>query len=390
MRWIMLGVLFIVRLSMGYQFQSVASVTSTLVSEFGFTYAQVGTLIGLFLLPGIVVSIPSGLMTRAIADKNLLMLGAAAMTAGGVMMAMADDPSGLYTGRLVTGIGGSIFTVILTKMVTEWFFEKEIITALSIVLTAWPIGIALGLVSQGLIADIHGLAWVMYATAGFTLFGLLLTALFYREAPAPADLGAMPIRFGLPKRQFVHMAVVGAAWTLFNASFIVLISFAPDVLIEGGYGETEARSVTSLFMWVSVVAAPLGGRVMEVLGHVTSTIFAMLLIASAGMLAIAYNMAPEITFVVAGIFFGIPAGALMSLSSEAVSPDNRGPGLGIFYTWYYLGMAIAPALAGWTKDVTANAAAPVILAAAMLVMTVLWVGLFRLLQRSWPIESAAS
>ena len=63
LRWIMLAVLFVVRLAMGYQFQSVASVAPRLVAEFGLTYAEVGALIGFFLLPGIVVAIPSGLLT---------------------------------------------------------------------------------------------------------------------------------------------------------------------------------------------------------------------------------------------------------------------------------------------------------------------------------------
>ena len=39
LRWVMLIVLFLVRLAMGYQFQSVASVSSHLVNELGFSYA---------------------------------------------------------------------------------------------------------------------------------------------------------------------------------------------------------------------------------------------------------------------------------------------------------------------------------------------------------------
>jgi len=91
----MLGVLFVVHLAMGYQFQSVASVSAILVEEFGFSYLEIGTLICFFLLPGIVVAVPSGLMTRTLADKNPLMLGATAMIAGGLIMAMASTPSAL-------------------------------------------------------------------------------------------------------------------------------------------------------------------------------------------------------------------------------------------------------------------------------------------------------
>ena len=79
LRWLMLIVLFLVRLAMGYQFQSVASVSSHLVTDLGLSYTQVGTLIGFFLLPGIFIAIPSGTLTRAVTDKNLLMIGALAM-----------------------------------------------------------------------------------------------------------------------------------------------------------------------------------------------------------------------------------------------------------------------------------------------------------------------
>lgn len=389
MRWVMLLLLFLVRLSMGYQFQSVASLSSTLVEEFGFSYAEIGTLIGFFLLPGIVVSIPSGLMTRAVTDKNLLMLGAGAMVAGGIVMGMAANPSSLYWGRLLTGIGGSIFNVILTKMVSEWFFEKEIVTALGIMLTAWPIGIVLGLHTLAPIGELYGWNWAMYATAGLALFGLLLTLWFYREAPAPAARDTAPPRFGLPMRQFIHMSAVAIAWTMLNAALIVAVSFGPGALVESGYDGASARTAASLFMWVMLFSLPLGGRAVEMLGYITPTIVVCYLITAGAMLAIAQGLAPEFSYILAGLCFGLPAGAVMALTAEAVSSGNRGPGLGIFYTWYFVGMTVAPALAGWSRDISGTAAAPIFLAAGMMVMVILFVGLLRLLQRIWPIETDA-
>ncbi len=79
----------------------------------------------------------------------------------------------------------------------------------------------------------------------------------------------------------------------------------------------------------------------------------------------------------------------MALSAEAVSSDNRGPGLGIFYTWYYVGMTVGPALAGWTRDISGSTAAPIILGAAMLIGVVLLIGTLRVLQVVWPIEAAS-
>ncbi len=390
MRWMMLLVLFLVRLAMGYQFQSVASTSSQLVDAFGLSYAEVGTLIGFFLLPGVFIAIPSGAITRAVADKNLLMIGALAMAVGALVMGSATSASELYAGRLITGVGGTIFNVILTKIVTEWFIEKEIVLALSVMLTAWPVGIALGLLTQGQVAGVYGWGWVMHLTAVVALAALFLTAVFYRAPPSSSTSSNEPLRFGLPSRELVHMSIVGLGWTLFNAAFILVVSFAPDALVSAGYNHGAAHSVTSLFMWVTVISVPLGGRVLESIGYITPAIAVSLLTASAAILAISFGIVPVAMFILLGIFAGIPAGALMSLSAEAVRSENRGPGLGVFYTWYYAGMTAAPVIAGWLRDWTGSTKAPVLFSALLLASAVLCVWLLRLLQANWPIRNLAS
>jgi predicted MFS family arabinose efflux permease len=378
LRWVMLLVLFLVRLAMGYQFQSVASVSSHLVTELGLTYTQVGTLIGFFLLPGIFISIPSGTLTRAVRDKNLLMLGALAMIAGALIMASAEGADALYVGRLTTGIGGSIFNVILTKMVTDWFIEHEIVTALAVMLTAWPIGISLGLVSQGAIADAYGWSWAMHATGILAFVALILTATLYRDPPGIAHASAERLRIGLPSRQFVHIGLVGIGWTLYNAAFIIFVSFVPDVLVQHGYEPG-----------VALLSIPFGGRVLEVFGWITTAIVVTLSASALVMAAVSQGAAPEMLSVAFGVISGIPAGALMALSAEALTSDNRGPGLGIFYTWYYVGMTVSPAVAGWARDVSGNVAAPVLLGASYFGVVILCVALLRLLQATWPIEAKA-
>lgn len=383
----MLFILFLVRLAMGFQFQSVASTSAQLIDTFGLSYAEIGTLIGFFLLPGVFIAIPSGALTRAIADKNLLMLGAVAMTIGAWVMGSASDETALYAGRLITGVGGTIFNVILTKIVTEWFVDKEIVLALSIMLSAWPSGIALGLLFHGPVAGAYGWSWAMYLTAFAALAALLLTALFYRAPPAPLELPDVPPRYGLPLRQFVHVSVAGVAWALYNAVLILVVSFTPDVLVSAGYARGAANSVTSLFMWTVMVSVPLGGRLLQSIRHITPTLAALLLASSAMLAVVAGGTWPQASLIVLGIIAGVPAGALMALSAEAVSRENRGPGLGIYYTWYYLGMTLVPGLAGGLRDWTGSAKAPVLLSAVLMVSVVFCVLLLRVLQARWPIEA---
>ena len=55
-RWGILAVLFAVRLTMAFQFQSVAAVAPLLGREFGVGLADIGILIGLYFTPGVALA----------------------------------------------------------------------------------------------------------------------------------------------------------------------------------------------------------------------------------------------------------------------------------------------------------------------------------------------
>ena len=62
-RWRILAALTLARTAMGFQFQSVASVAPFLTSDLALDNAQLGWLIGLYLLPGTVIALPGGLLS---------------------------------------------------------------------------------------------------------------------------------------------------------------------------------------------------------------------------------------------------------------------------------------------------------------------------------------
>jgi len=55
--------------------------------------------------------------------------------------------------------------------------------------------------------------------------------------------------------------------------------------------------------------------------------------------------------------------------------------MGVFFTLFYLGMALLPALAGKLRDATGDAAAPTLFAAAMMASGLVLLVLFRFSQR---------
>jgi hypothetical protein len=56
--WIALAMLTTARVAMGFQFQSAASASPGLIGQFGLSQADLGALIGLYFLPGVVLALP--------------------------------------------------------------------------------------------------------------------------------------------------------------------------------------------------------------------------------------------------------------------------------------------------------------------------------------------
>src|SRR5262249_20390129 len=85
-----LAVLFLDRTTMGFQFQSVATLSDFLVAQFSVTYTQLGLLIGCYLLPGIVVAYPGGMLGKRWGDKQIAILGLTLMVVGGLVNGASD------------------------------------------------------------------------------------------------------------------------------------------------------------------------------------------------------------------------------------------------------------------------------------------------------------
>jgi hypothetical protein len=69
-RWGILAILFFVRLTMAFQFQSVAAVAPLLEKTFGVGLADIGLLIGLYFTPGVVLALPAVRSVHALATRR--------------------------------------------------------------------------------------------------------------------------------------------------------------------------------------------------------------------------------------------------------------------------------------------------------------------------------
>src|SRR5476651_2396606 len=134
-----------VRVTMPFQFQSVAAVAPLLGNEFGVGLADSGVLIGLYFAPGVALALPGGAIGQRFGDKTTALAALLPMLAGSMMMAATTSWNIQIAGRLIAGAGSVVLSVQLTKMLTDWFVGKEIATAMAILVNSWPLGIGLSL-----------------------------------------------------------------------------------------------------------------------------------------------------------------------------------------------------------------------------------------------------
>src|SRR5580700_11315530 len=114
-RWVALTVLTVARVSLGFQFQSLASISPLLRQDFGISFADVGFLIGLYMLPGIFLAVPGGLLGQRFGDKRMVCFGLVLMTLGGAVLGMAKNYEMILAGRLLSGAGGVLLNVLMSK-----------------------------------------------------------------------------------------------------------------------------------------------------------------------------------------------------------------------------------------------------------------------------------
>jgi MFS family permease len=373
-RWFVLAVLFTVRLTMAFQFQSVAAVAPLLDHAFGVSLADIGTLIGLYFAPGVVLALPGGAIGRAFGDKRTVLVALLLMLTGGLAMALSDSWFLQIAGRLVSGAGGVMLNVQMTKIVADWFSGKEIATAMGIFVNSWPAGIALSLLILPRIGTGHGIEAVYLTVAVLIASALILFALSYQPQTKAVSVAAVP-SVPLDRGTVTAVVTAGLIWGLFNIGFAMIFSFGPSMLVEHGWSISSAGSAISLALWLGVVSVPLGGFLADRSGRPSLVLTGGCIITAILMFTLPHTSAVIPDIIALGLVFGLPAGPMMSLPARVLRPETRAIGMGTFYTLYYATMMLGPTIGGtlakWTGStaITLEFGAALVLACPVL----LWV-----------------
>jgi predicted MFS family arabinose efflux permease len=387
-RWPILWLLLAVRVAMGYQFQAAAGAGPWLVEEFKIDYATLGSLIGFYVLPGIVAAVPGGYVARFVGEKRLLLFGLALMTAGGVLSGVAGDFELVFAGRAISACGVVFLFVVMTKAVGDWFEGGERFFAMALFLNGWPIGMGIALAAQPALGAFASWHWIFLTSAALCAAGFGGMLAIFRRPPQVADAEAAAGSARLSRRAAVLVTVAGLAWGTVNGGHIAVVSFAPSFLAARGIAVVDAGIIVSVNMWAAVAGVIAGGWITARVRRPVAVVACGLLVGALAGLLFVDGTDFALWLVVAGFFSALGAGVQVTLPLEALDPRVRAFGLGIFYMWWYSGFSLLPWAAGWTRDVTGNPAAPIYFGIAMVALTAPLLLLFRALQFRWRAAEA--
>lgn len=362
-RWLVLAVLLAARAATGFQFQSVGSAAGPLKAALGIDYADIGLLLGAYLLPGVVVALPAGFLGQHIRARTLGLAGLVLMVISGVALSFADSLATALAARTAGGIGATIVALVAARMTTDWFDGREIALAMSLLQTSWPFGAMVALPLQAHL--VQALGWPAVMASG-ALGALIALGAFLLLPPSPGRTEAPAGRSRLPASVLLPVLVAGTIWGAMNLACVLFFTYAPMLLVVQGSTPTVAASLAGLAIWFTIVAIPLGGYVVHRSRRPIAAIMVCGLAAAAALALFAASVHPIPSCLLFGVAIGPLSGAILSLPAQILDTRQRSIGFGLFFTCFYLLLAVGPPAAGRLQDIWHTPSAALIAGAALL------------------------
>jgi MFS family permease len=124
-----------------------------------------------------------------------------------------------------------------------------------------------------------------------------------------------------------------------------------------------------------------GGRIADRSGRGPLLFYLCCAVGLAALLLLRHTEWAVATSLAYGLAGGAPAGVIMALTGQAMAPQRRAFGMGLFFSLYFVLLAVAPPLAGLLHDATRDPFVPILFAALLSAGAVGAFVLFGLLQR---------
>ncbi len=354
-RWVILTVVYLSMLAFGFIFQSIPPVLPFIASELRLTYAQSGLLMGLFALPGVFITLLGGFLLDRYGIKTLAGSCFLLMVGGTLLVGLGGDLQILWLGRIIAGIGAFTLVILLPKIISQWFREKELGLAMGIFNTCVPLSQIICFGLFGRIGSLLGWRVPILLTGMYAFVTASLFLIFYHPVSFQKTVDDKPSGiYRKLKETGSSVWWVALSWLWFHAALVSFMTFGPDFFVRWGYTIEQSNFFIGIpSLGPLLLSAPVGYFI-DRFRHQEWLIG----VGGIGLACLTFLFNFTSSFLLLVILMAILCAliptSVYSLPPEIVKPKNLGLGFGIISTCSSTGALVAPYIVGKVGDLTGS------------------------------------
>lgn len=214
------------------------------------------------------LQVPVGVLLDRWGSRRLVLIGAALMTAGQVVLALATDVPTAVLARVLVGAGDAMTFISVLRLLPAWFPARQV----PVLTQATGIIGQLGQIASAfpLVALLHGPGWTVGfgAAAGVGVLVTILVLAVLRDAPVGTPRQASAPSLAEVRRQVVrawqHPGTRLGLWSHFTSQFsgtVFALLWGFPFLVSGqGLPPATASTLMGVLVFSGMVVGPFFGR----------------------------------------------------------------------------------------------------------------------------------
>lgn len=317
----------------------------------GGSLSMVGIVVASYAIPQLLLRIPIGIWSDALGRRKPFVAAGIIMTSIGALgLGLAPSPWLLFLARVATGIGAASWVTFTVYLATYYPGDKMGRAIGTISFIQWT-AIVIATSGGGAIAEVLGFK---YAFFGAALLGILSLAALY---PAGEPETQRSKTTSLP--DFTRVAA--NPLLLLASSMSILLQFVSSSGVFGfipvygakiGASSADLGIITMISVGSTAVSSLAAAPLAERWGNRLTIMLGAILVGISLVIIPFIQSVPllEAVQVVYGLGRGVMGTIFMTLSIQAVAPQQRATAMGVYQAIYSLGMLLGPLLSGFLAD----------------------------------------
>jgi MFS family permease len=215
------------------------------------------------------LQVPVGLLLDRFGARRLIVVGALAMVAGQLALALASALPAAFLARALVGAGDALTFISVLRVLGAWFPPRRVPVMTQLTGLVGQLGQVLSAVP--LVALLRGPGWTaaFAAAAGLGVLALVLVLAVVENRPpgVPGSVGAAePVRMWHSLREAwstpgTRLGFWSHMGTQFSGTVFVLLWGVPFLVVGHGLRPSEASGLLTLYVLAGIAAGPMIGEV---------------------------------------------------------------------------------------------------------------------------------